>query len=478
MESSSSSAVGFQPGRRTAVVLAGEGTAVAYLAGVLKTLDASGLRMDLLVGKGVGALVAAFGCIQADDRLHGREGLLRIFAEIAPWRMQPLYKALALSLAVSFGAFLSPLFLALLLLALFPMLAVARLILPESAASWGPRAQSWALDLAAGAEPYYFRAIALPLIVFFGLLLMALLARFRRGGSGEGFFAHLEAFRQGIFDLSPLRRELSAKLWKAVRGASTDSRPAHPGDIGDRYRKLLSESFQQHGFRELLFYALDLDVGQEVPFLLLKERFLKSFRRRGPGQGAVAAEPLDLSSKTAGLLVPGLVAAVSPPGLTTGSLLRLPLENKHGGEVHRFSSSLAASQNAIADAVAAGAEQVIYVCGSAFGERPSASSWEALAEANLRQAFENELRWAEEHRDVGLFVIRPEKSLLGTFAFRGKALAGGERLELPALVAQGERDALRLFVQPVLGEVTGPPEPLTHPLPGRSEGLEAGPREL
>src|SRR5439155_16945246 len=50
----------YSPKRRTALVLAGSGTSGAYHAGVLKALDESGVKLDLVVGSGAGAVAAAF----------------------------------------------------------------------------------------------------------------------------------------------------------------------------------------------------------------------------------------------------------------------------------------------------------------------------------------------------------------------------------------------------------------------------------
>ena len=49
----------YSPRRRTALVLTGSGTSGAYHAGVLKALDESGVKLDLVVGSGVGAVGAA-----------------------------------------------------------------------------------------------------------------------------------------------------------------------------------------------------------------------------------------------------------------------------------------------------------------------------------------------------------------------------------------------------------------------------------
>ena len=46
----------YSPKRRTALVLTGSGASGAYHAGVLKALDESGVKVDLIVGSGVGTV--------------------------------------------------------------------------------------------------------------------------------------------------------------------------------------------------------------------------------------------------------------------------------------------------------------------------------------------------------------------------------------------------------------------------------------
>jgi hypothetical protein len=325
--------------------------------------------------------------------------------------------------------------------------------------------------------------MAFPLAVLFALLMVRwfLPALIRRGGTAKGLGRFLG---EGVIDLSLLKDSVERKLWEAVRGASTDVRPPQRKAIGPRYRDLLSASLGQAGFRELIFYALDLDVGQEVPFMLLKERWRSRMTSRGPARGAVMAEPVDLAGEASNVLFDALTSAVTPPALTPGVALRLPLEGRHGGEVHRFSSSLLAGQSAVADAVAAGAEQIIYVSGAGVSVPPDSSSLEKLAAAAVRQALEADLRWArQDPRGPAVFIVRPEKSRLGAFEFSGRNLSGGERLQLSALVAEGERDTTRLFVHPVLGGSARPSHDPGVSANARPDRVEErlwgeGPREL
>ena len=59
----------YSPRRRTALVLAGSGTAGAYHAGVLRALHEAGVRIDLIAGQGMGAASAMVAAIDGAARL-------------------------------------------------------------------------------------------------------------------------------------------------------------------------------------------------------------------------------------------------------------------------------------------------------------------------------------------------------------------------------------------------------------------------
>ena len=61
----------YSPKRRTALVLTGTGTSGAYHAGVLRALDESGVKIDVVVGSGVGTVAAAFAAAAGGPRLYG-----------------------------------------------------------------------------------------------------------------------------------------------------------------------------------------------------------------------------------------------------------------------------------------------------------------------------------------------------------------------------------------------------------------------
>lgn len=481
----------FSPRRRTAVILTGEGSSAAYLTGVLKALVAAGVRVDIVMGRGAGALVAAFAAIGAEERLYGENGLFESFESRRPFRLRSL-PTLALSLmGVAIAAFVAPLALGLASVVVLPL----ALFLPlfssgsaEGSSSGVAVLAAWIAAFVAAAEPLYLRAFALPVAALFLAFLVVWGRSVWRGG-GLRDLAREAGIASPPYDLRPLRRRLVELLWECARGASPESRPRDAKELSEAYVELLSGGLGQTGFRELVFYALDTDAGRETRFALLKERFFKRWR----GEIEHGAEPIDLAGAGKALVVDALLAAASPVGLVREVEIALPLGTRSGGEVHRFASSVLASGSGVADAVAAGAEQILYVTGSVPHEPARGNAWERAFEAAARARLDEDLRWIEIERrgEIPVFVIRPERTRRGAFEFpdrasrrgrfrpsaRARAEAQGSTgIELRALVAHGERDAGRLFVRPALS--SDPAEPDERTVPIARDGLTAGPREL
>jgi hypothetical protein len=447
------------------VVLAGEGTGAAYLVGVMKALDAAGVRIDIVLGHGAGALVAAFSALSAEDKIDGENGLLEAVARRRPYRIAPLYRFAAYCLATSLAFFAAPVLLGLLAVVVLPIQALFRGVLPEWAAS-----PNWVSALVSAAEPYYLPAVALPVIVLFAWFC----AR-----SSRVLWRH-RARRPGLsvlfpppFDLAPLRELLMSRLWQLARGTATEERPRDRRALSEAYVQLLTSGLGQNGFRELVIYALDTDTGEQVPFVALKDRFAKKMSSNsGPGR----SEPIDLSGEGASVLFDALIAALTPPGLVPEVGIRLPRGTKLGGEVHRFASSLSTGGEALSDAVATGAEQIFYVSSAATGARVSGTLWERISAGALRASLDRDLLRAASIPEVPVFVVRPDSERLAPFEIDGRPQLGGGRLLPSSLVDQGARDVERLFVRPVLGEDLSPlPREATVPV---DREWERGPKEL
>ena len=68
---------GYSPERRTALVLSGTGADGAYHAGVLRALHETGIKIDVVGGRGVGALGAVLLAIDGASRLWEPGGVWR-----------------------------------------------------------------------------------------------------------------------------------------------------------------------------------------------------------------------------------------------------------------------------------------------------------------------------------------------------------------------------------------------------------------
>ena len=91
----------YSPERRTALVLTGIGTAGAYHAGVLRALHEAGVKIDIVAGRGIGAVGALFAAVDGAQRLWDEKGFWRaaVIGSLYPWR--PLVRLAAWALAIS-----------------------------------------------------------------------------------------------------------------------------------------------------------------------------------------------------------------------------------------------------------------------------------------------------------------------------------------------------------------------------------------
>src|SRR5512143_3438280 len=96
----------YSPKRRTALVLAGSAASGAYHAGVLKAMDESGVKIDLVVGSGVGTVAAAFAAVAGGARLYGPGGFWDGACWRSLYRLRPALRAAQALLVGLLGVFL------------------------------------------------------------------------------------------------------------------------------------------------------------------------------------------------------------------------------------------------------------------------------------------------------------------------------------------------------------------------------------
>src|SRR5688572_30850719 len=85
----------YAPRLRTALVLAGTGTAGAYHAGVLRALHEAGVKIDMAAGVGMGTTAAAFTAIDGGARLWEANGIWRDPKDVTLYGWHPSWRLAA-----------------------------------------------------------------------------------------------------------------------------------------------------------------------------------------------------------------------------------------------------------------------------------------------------------------------------------------------------------------------------------------------
>lgn len=444
----------YSPKRRTALVFAGSGSSGAYHAGALRALDESGVKIDLVVGSGVGVVAAAFAAVGGGARLHGPDGFWTGVGWGAFYRVRPVLRLALSLLAVSFAVFALPVLLGLLLGMAFPLLLIADRVLPGAASR--VLAALWVTPEALSGP--YLAAQAVPV---FALAMLAIavaaaaLARDRRR------FA--EAF-ESLLDSRPGLERLKRSLWGVARGPALSGAVPGERELGRRYVALLAENLGEPGFRELVLRTADLDRGSALAFTVL----------RGEGEDAPAGGAgalggaVDLRAEGHdALLFDALATGLLCPTATELRRITFPRGSALAGETHRLTDATLAGGSGVEEALAAGAEQVVVVTGVPEGADPPVRRRGPLARLDavartLERRVSEEIEWAGAGAGVDVWVVRPRKRALGPMELDGSSDPATEvRQTTEDLVELGYRDAYRQFVEPVVGQ---------SPLPQREEG--------
>src|ERR671910_1391475 len=98
----------YSPRRRTALVLTGTGTAGAYHAGVLRALHEAGVKIDVVAGRGAGAVGALFAAVDGAQRLWDDKGFWRAPAVRRMYVWRPALRIATWSLAAAVAAIALP----------------------------------------------------------------------------------------------------------------------------------------------------------------------------------------------------------------------------------------------------------------------------------------------------------------------------------------------------------------------------------
>jgi hypothetical protein len=458
---------------RTALLFSGSGTAGAYHAGVLRALHEAGVKVDLVGGRGMGAVSALFAAIDGGTRLWEPAGVWKSAGarRCYGWR-RPLRVAGYAAAAAGLVLLLPVALLAAAITVGLLGLLLSLVGLEAAGASLTTTFTAWV--------PTLFQPAALPTVVP-RLVLFALLAavailigaaaaswmrdplrrRSRSGWLWRLFGAPLTA--------SQLAERCAEDLWHLIRGAAPLASPSRT-DLARKYVELLAENQGQPGFRELLLTVHDVDARRDLVFAhLAQPQRSRFFSRMLAEPGARGVEAFDLSGVARDHVFDALEAAISVPIATEPALVRFAPEGPWRGEAHRLCDRPEALARLIEEAAHAGAEQVILVSATP----PQGRAHELSAgRADLRgrvgehlAAFESAAcRDAIEQfsgRFASLFVVRPAHNPLTPLDFSGVYDERSDRRQtLAELVDRGYEDAYRQFIEPIVGAGTEPAEPV------------------
>ena len=454
----------YSPSLRTALVLTGSGTAGAYHAGVLRALREAGVKVDLMAGRGIGAVGAIFSAVDGGATLWDSGGVWRSARTRRCYGWRGTLKAAAWIVVAALSALLVPLTTLVGAAVVYPVGFLLRLVGLDigTALATGYTSLVDAVFHPAALPLYLPRLVTLLLVVLLGVLVVGeaiprLRGSARRRARGLVWWRLLGA----PIDVSTAVEHFTDGLWNVMRGVARVSKPS-PGDLAERYAELLSENVGQPGFRELIVAAHDLDTRRDLIFGLLAEDCRQPFfvRRLGSEAGGRHLETIDLSGPARIHVVDALAASLCLPVATDAHPVRFTAEDQWRGETHQLCDRPEGIGRLLEEVASAGAEQIILVTALPESRGPlalesrrrdprerAAEYLAAVETASLRDALS---AWSGRFQAV--FQIRPAHNPIGPLDFDGAYDERSDRMfPLDELIERGREDGFRQFVDAVVG---------------------------
>lgn len=447
----------YNPQLRTALVLTGTGTAGAYHAGVLRALHESGVKLDVVAGRGMGAVSALFAAIDGGQRLWDEKGFWRTPAIGVLYRWRGLVRLAGWALVAALVIVAVPLAAIAAGLIVFPIDFVLKMAgIGGAAGLVGAYLAVADAAFAPTALPTWLPRIVV-LVLVFVLGVAAVIAwarppaRHERGGAWWRLLG-------APFSAAEATDHAWRMLWDLVRGAAHVKQPP-PVELARRYAELLAENLGQPGFRELVLTAHDVDAGRDLVFAVVAEPRRRELVRRGTSAEADErrAEVVDLGGVGRDHLVDAIAGALSVPIATEFHPIAFAADAYWRGETHRLCDRPGALARLLEELSGLGVEQAIVV---AAVQEPGGPHALAAPRRDVRGRLGEYLRSAESAgiRDavrsaaVGrLFVIRPAHNPIAPFDFGGGFDDRSDRaMRVGELMTRGYEDAYRQFIEPVL----------------------------
>ena len=453
----------YSPERRTALLFTGTGADGAYHAGALRGLQEAGVKVDVVGGRGIGAIAAVLAAVDGGSQLWEATGFWR--AANVPAMYQWRWPFIVLRwLGIALLAILAvPAVIILLGLVVYPfalLLGMAGLnagaqfvesfIALLSRAFAPPALPTWIPRLAA------LCSTAALIVLGVGAWLAKMRSPFYRRSSGNRLWTLLGS----PIDASIAIDHATETVWRLLKGGAAIKTP-QADDLSRRYAELLAENLGQPGFRELLLVVHDLDANRDLVFGLVRDPYRRMLFPAPSSVNTIRrSEAQDLSSGTQGFLADVLAAALSLPGVSDARLVKFAADSYWRGETHRLIDRPASVGRLLEEAAAAGAEQVIIVAATPeppgphelrpprldglgrIGEQVASNEAAALSDA-LRHL---------HHRFQGVYLIRPGHNPIRPFDLTGAYDEQSDRMQpLEELMERGYEDTYRQFIEPFLG---------------------------
>jgi patatin-like phospholipase len=447
----------YSPRLRTALVLTGTGTAGAYHAGALRALHEAGVKIDLVAGRGIGAVGALFVAIDGAPRLWEEKGFWRSPAVRALYRWRTVPRVLGWALALAAAIVALPIAVMVVGLVVFPIDFLLKIVGAGGASGFvSSYIRVTEAAFASGGLPTW-----LPRLVFLVLLAAAAVALI------DGW-THDPRTPRGPFWWRALRLPLTSAaaadhtwrvLWDMLRGAAQLKQPP-AAELGRRYVEVVAENAGQPGFRELLIAVHDVDARRDLLFALVGEPRRRDLVRRRTSQAAEArrAEIFDLAGTGRDYLADAVAAALTVPLATEPHAVTFAPDSYWRGETHRLCDRPAALIRLVDELIDLGVQQIVLVAATPDAEGPHTltpprvdafgrlGEYVASAEAAvLRDA-------TTTTPGVRIYTIRPVHNPIGPFDLSGGFDDRSHRPHgLDELMARGYEDAYHQFVEPVVG---------------------------
>lgn len=449
----------YSPQRRTALLLTGTGTAGAYHAGVLRALHEAGVKIDIVAGRGIGAVGALFAAVDGAQRLWDEKGFWRSSGVARLYAWNPALRLMAAAVVLAVAIVALPIAAMALGLLVYPLDFILKMVGLSGGGLVG-----WYLGVAnaafaPGAFPTWLpRLVVLVLGAAAFAALASLLSRTgRRHPRGPWWWRLVPS----LLVSEPAVAHTWNAMWDLVRGAAQLRLPTRV-DLARRYTELLAENLGQPGFRELLIVTHDVDAGRDFVFAMVSETRRRDLVRRPLTEQAEVrrAEVFDLAGVARDHLADALAAALTVPLATELHEVQFAPDSYWRGETHRLCDRVGSLERLLVELGDLEVEQIILV--SAAPESPGPH---ALASPRLdvhgrlgeyiRSSEASVVRDAMSRRradDARIFAIRPTHNPVGPFDFGGGFDDRSDRRQnLSELMSRGYEDAYHQFIEPVVG---------------------------